>query len=76
MAEEQATQPVHATHLHSCGFCGSTAIQDQLEWPVGPLGGPKEFEVTCPDCGRTIEVTVDGDQWVSDKLVHEGTAPR
>ena len=71
MAED--TQPVHPTHLHTCGHCGAD-IQDQLEWPVGPLGGKQAFEVTCPSCGNTIAVAVEDDEWVSDKLVHEGEA--
>ena len=68
------TTSVHPTHLHTCGHCGSNAIQDQLEWPVGPLGGKQEFAVTCPDCGNTIEVKVEDDEWASDKLVHESDA--
>ncbi len=70
---ENDTQSVHPTHLHTCGHCGAD-IQDQLEWPVGPLGGKQPFEITCPSCGNTIAVTVEDDEWVSDKLVHEGTA--
>ncbi len=67
---ETDPQPVSATHLHACGFCGDTAIQDQLEWPVGPLGGKQPFEATCPACGQTIPVEVHDDTWVAEKLVH------
>ncbi len=71
---EEDAQSLHATHLHSCGFCGDKGIQNQLEWPVGPLGGKQPFKATCPSCGQTIKVDVQDDQWVSEKLVHEGTA--
>ena len=64
------TEELDATHLHACGHCGDTAVQSQLEWPVGPLGGKQPFEATCPSCGKTIAVTVEDDTWVSEHLTH------
>ncbi len=67
---DSGRQPLDPTQSYSCGFCGDTAVQGQLEWPVGPLGGKQAFEATCPACGRTIAVEVgDGETWVSERLV-------